>query len=342
MSAIAKTQVPIVPRFDGPAAWRGEAMRHSSDWIYPLTAAQQAEIIALGRRLEAGGATLAEARTLAEREPASLPRLRPLMREIREALRVGRGFALMRGFPTEGYSEQALRLAYAAAGSLLGQSMPQNRQGELIHDVRDTGADRHDPNVRLSITNAEQDFHTDAADIIGLVCLKKARSGGVSRIVSSVTVYHEVAAARPDLAPLLFEPWYFHLKGEQPPGELPYFRLPIAQVINGQLSSFFISWYIRHAELLEGVPPLTAAQRELLALYEQTANRPELYLDMHFEPGDVQWLKNSVILHKRTEYEDWPEAGRRRHLMRLWLAAPDFADGIVAIRMGHRVAGHVR
>lgn len=328
--------------FNNPAAWRGQEMSGSTEWIYCLTPDQQEEIIATGRRLEAGGVSLAEARKLAFSDARSFTRLRPLMSEVREALRTGRGFALMRGFPIEGYSEQALQLAYAAVGSLLGESMPQNRQGELIHDVRDTGADRHDPNVRLSITNAEQDFHTDAADIIGLVCLKPARAGGVSRIVSSVTVYNEIANARPDLAPLLFEPWYFHMKGEQALGELPYFILPIAQVINGQVSSFFISWYIRHAELLEGVPPLSPARRELLALYEQTANRPDLYLDMHFQPGDVQWLKNSVILHKRTEYQDWPEPERRRHLLRLWLAAPDFADGIVAIRQGHKAVGHAR
>lgn len=323
---------------DSPAAWSGPALAASTDWIYRLSAGQQAELVVLGVKLEAAGLGAAEVARGAPGIATALPLLQPMMADIREALRSGRGFALMRGFPLADMSSAAARLAYAALGAMLGRAMPQNRRGELIHDVRDTGADRRDPQVRLSITNAEQDFHTDAADIIGLLSLQKARSGGVSRIVSSVSVYNELAATRPDLAALLFEPWHFHMKGEQAEGELPYFRLPIAQRINGRLSSFFIGWYIRHAEQLPGVPPLSARQHEALSTYERIANSPDLYLDMHFEPGDLQWLKNSVILHKRTEYEDWPEPERKRHLLRLWLAAPDFDDGIVALRQGHRVS----
>lgn len=327
---------PAAARLFGNAAWRGAERRHGTDWIHVLSPAQQAEIAGLGEQLESDGADVMRARTFAQDDPDRAPRLRALMHEIRAQLQHGDGFALMRGFPTHALSQNGSRLAYAAIGSMLGLSMPQNRQGELVHDVRDTGADPGDPNVRLSTTRAEQDFHTDAADIIGLLCLHQSKSGGVSRIVSSVTVYNEIARARPDLAPLLFEPWTFHLKGEQAPGAQPWFQLPIARVLGESLSSFFIAWYIRDAEKLPGVPALTPARKELLALYERTANRPELYLDMVFEPGDVQWLKNSVILHKRTAYEDWPEPERRRHLLRLWLAAPDFADGITALRAGHQ------
>lgn len=320
------------------AAWRGQDLQRSSRWIHPLSAPQQAQIVEIGTRLESDGADVMRARKFAQHEPDAAPQVRELMRRIRGELHHGDGFALMRGFPTHALSENASRLAYAAMGSMLGLSMPQNRQGELVHDVRDTGADPTDPNVRLSTTSAEQDFHTDAADVIGLLCLKKSKAGGVSRIVSSVTVFNEVARLRPDLAPLLFEPWYFHLKGEQAPGTQPWFQLPVAHVIGDALSSFFIGWYIRDAEKLPGVPPLSQQRKEVLALYEETANRPDLYLDMEFEPGDVQWLKNAVILHKRTSYEDWPEPERRRHLLRLWIAAPDFADGIAAVRQGHAAA----
>ena len=68
--------------------------------------------------------------------------------------------------------------------------------------------------------------------------------------------------------------------------------------------------------------------------HRATANDPALYLDMEFRPGDIQLLKNSVILHKRTEYEDWDEPDRKRHLLRLWLAAPDFDDGDEQLRRG--------
>ncbi|WP_374348744.1 TauD/TfdA family dioxygenase [Chitinimonas sp.] len=329
---------PTSSPFASRSAWRAHDVADTGLWQWVLDSREQAAIIALGNWLAAQGTSDACVAPLVAAYPDALRELAPRMATIRQALQHGLGFTLMRGFPVQHLSASAARLAYLALGSLLGEAMPQNRQGELLHDVRDIGADRHDPNVRLSRTNAEQDFHTDAADIIGLLCLNKSRSGGESRIVSSVAVYQEIAASRPDLAPLLFEPWYFHLKGEQAPGALPYFRLPIARMVDGQLSTFFIGWYLRDAELLEGVPALSDAQRELLSLYEAVANRADLGLQMQFEPGDVQWLKNSVILHKRSEYQDWPEPERKRHLLRQWLAADDFTDGIVALRRGHEAA----
>lgn len=328
----------VAGSFGGPANWRGDVLRQSKEWIRELGAEERRELIGLGARLAARAnvADLARSRL----DLTALPALGALVAEVRSVLKSGRGFVLVRGFPLDEMSSDAARLTYVALGTALGVPKAQNRQGELVHDVRDTGADRHDLNVRLSVTNAEQDFHTDAADIIGLLCLQKARSGGLSRIVSSVAVYNAVASARPDLAPMLFEPWYFHMKGEQPAGAPPYFQMPIAHVIGDQLATFYIGWYIRHAEHLPGVPRLTPAQHELLALFERTANDPALYLDMEFERGDMQLLKNAVILHKRTEYEDWPEPGRKRHLWRLWLAARDFTDGIAATRDGHAASAH--
>ena len=54
----------------------------------------------------------------------------------------------------------------------------------------------------------------------------------------------------------------------------------------------------------------------------QLAGDPDLRLDMNFMPGDIQFLHNHTILHARSAYEDWPEAQRKRHLLRLWLSPP--------------------
>jgi hypothetical protein len=113
-----------------------------------------------------------------------------------------------------------------------------------------------------------------------------------------------------------------------------YFVRPICARRGGGLNTFFIPWYIRRAQELPDVPPLTDAQRAAIEIVEATANDRSLYLDMEFRPGDMQLLKNSVILHKRTAYEDWDEPQRKRHLLRLWLAAPDFDDGDAELRQG--------
>lgn len=243
------------------------------------------------------------------------------------ALATGHGLILLRGVPVAGHGRSTLATLFTMMGRALGRPMPQNLEGETITDIRDTGADPNDPDVRLYRTRAEQDFHTDGADVIGLLSLQTARSGGASRIVSSVRVHEEVRAQRPDLAALLLQPWFFRIPGAKARGLPEALPRPIVTMNGGKTESFYIGWYIRNAQGLAGVPSLTKEQQEALALYEATANDPALYLDMDFQPGDVQWLRNCFVLHKRTEYEDYPEPERKRHLLRLWLAIDRLADG---------------
>jgi hypothetical protein len=201
--------------------------------------------------------------------------------------------------------------------------------------VRDTGADPHDPSVRLYKTRERLGFHTDGADVIGLLCLRTARRGGTSRIASSATVVNEILRRRPDLVPLLFEPFHFDRNEEQAPGEPPSFALPLCHWDGDRLRTFYIGWYIRGAQRHASVPPLTDGQHELLDLIDAVAADPAVHLDMELAPGDVQLLKNAAILHARTEYEDWDEPARKRHLLRLWVTADQgFQDGDALVRGG--------
>ena len=246
---------------------------------------------------------------------------------VAAALADGPGLFLLRGVPTRGHDRDVLATLFTAMGRALGRPAPQNLDGELLTDIRDTGADPADPDVRLYRTRAEQDFHTDGADVIGLLALQAARQGGISRVVSSVRVYHELARQRPDLAELLHAPWFFHLPGGRARGLPEALPRPIVRRVGAKLETFYIGWYLRNAQGLAGVPPLSAAQHEALALYEALANDLRLFVDMDLVPGDVQWLRNCFVLHKRTGYEDWPEPERRRHLLRLWLQVDRLADG---------------
>jgi TfdA family taurine catabolism dioxygenase TauD len=249
----------------------------------------------------------------------------------------GHGLILVRGFPVEGHSRDAVANLYQMWGRAIGTPQLQNLEGELLTDIRDTGADPNDPNIRLYKTRAEQDFHTDGADVIGLICLNGAKSGGESRIVSSVRVFQTLRERRPDLARLLFEPWWFAIPGGPARGLPAAMPRSIATFDGRKLETFFIGWYIRNAQLFDSVPKLTDAQRELLEVYEGIANEPALYLDMHFRPGDVQWLRNAFVLHKRTAYEDFPEPERKRHLLRLWLSAPGIDDSMPRFSPGGAV-----
>lgn len=314
------------------AAWLGADQRARTDWIYVLSDAEKAELddaIAAYRR---EGGLLKE--VTAERYP--VPTLARAIDAWMRELDDGRGFLLVRGFPADNYTENEAAFAYWLIGLHLGCPVPQNRNGDILGHVRDDGADPKQAGIRLYRTRVSLDFHTDGADIIGLLCLKKAKAGGLSRIASSVSVFNEITRRRPDLVPMLFDGFYWDREADAGLGEPPYFKFPICRYENGRLGTLYIGWYIRNAQRFPNVPRLTSAQTELLDLIDSIANDPAFYLDMDFEPGDMQFLKNAVILHARTEYEDWPEPERKRHLLRLWLTNFAFKDGDSRIREGIR------
>jgi hypothetical protein len=313
----------------GPSAWTGAELASRTDWIHELTPAEVADIERVASSVRAAGTP----REQLGRADVAFDAFAPAIASIRETLAHGRGFVLLRGLPVDRMHPDDVVSAYWAIGLHLGTPVSQNFQGELLTHIRDTGADPTDPSTRLYKTRAEQDFHTDGADVIGLICLKGAKRGGESRIVSSVAVVNDLLRRSPALVPTLFEDFYWHYF--EPHMSAPvYFTRPICREQGGRLNTFFIPWYIRRAQELPDVPPMTALQVSVLEALEATANDPRLYLDMEFHPGDIQLLKNSVILHKRTEYEDWDEPERKRHLLRLWLAAPDFDDGDEQLRRG--------
>jgi hypothetical protein len=319
---------PIV----GRSAWLGAEQRKRSDWIYVLSEAERAELDCAIRTYRRVAPQLTEVTPSRFPLPVLAPAIEAWMRELDD----GRGFILVRGFPAEKYSEQDSAFAYWLIGLHMGHPVPQNRKGEILGHVRDDGADPKQPGIRLYRTRVKLDFHTDGADIIGLMCLKRAKAGGLSRIASSVSVFNEVMRRRPHLVPLLFQNFYWDREADAGPGEPPYFPFPICRYDNGRLGTLYIGWYIRDAQRFPEVPRLTAGQLELLNLIDSVANQEAFFLDMDFEPGDMQFLKNAVILHARTEYEDWEAPERKRHLLRLWLTNFSFKDGDARVRAGIR------
>jgi len=319
-----------MPAITTADAWLGSEIQSSTDWIYRLTPGDVDEL----------RAALGEARGRAadfyrwRREDFPLPRLGPRITGWMRELDRGRGFILIKGFPVAEHAKEECAAIYWGIGLHMGRAVSQNADGDLLGDIRDTGADPKAYGVRLYKTRAEQDFHTDGADVIGLFCLRPARSGGVSRIVSSVAIFNEVQRVHPELASTLFKSFPFDTQGQHKPGQKPWFDFPLCQFVDERLRTFFIPWYIRESQQHEEAPRLTREQEDVIAFIEKTANDPRFYLDMNFEPGDMQFLKNASVLHKRTEYEDWDEPDRKRHLLRLWIVEPNFTAGDAMLRSG--------
>jgi hypothetical protein len=302
----------------GAAAWYGPDLARQTDWILPLSAGDLVEIDAAVRPVAAGAADIAGI----TRSDFPLPRLGPKLARVLDELLHGRGFVLLRGLPVERWSMREAATAFFGIGSHLGNARSQNAKGHVLGHVRDMGLSSRDPNVRIYQTNERQTYHTDSCDVVGLLCLRAARRGGLSTLVSSTTIFNEMRRRRPDLLALLFQPIATDRRGEVPAGMKPYFEIPVFNWHQGFLTAIYQRQYIDSAQRLDGAPRLTPQQIEALDLFDSLANDPALHLHMEFRPGDMQFVHNHTLLHDRTGFEDWDEPERRRHLLRLWLACP--------------------
>jgi hypothetical protein len=217
----------------------------------------------------------------------------------------------------------------------------QNAEGHLLGHVKDLGRSSDDPHTRIYQTRERQTHHTDSCDVVALLCLHPAKSGGLSSLVSSTTIFNEMRRRRPDLLRVLLEPIETDRRGEVPDGSKPYFTIPVFNYHDGLVSTIYQRQYIESARRFPGVAPLTSLQIEALDLLDQLANDPKLNLMMEFEPGDIQLVHNHTILHDRTAFEDFPELERKRHLLRLWLAPTEARNlpEVYAERFGSITAG---
>ena len=315
-------------------------MAARDEWLMPLAPADFREIEQAVKSLMARDADIAAISAADFPLPSLAPKLKA---RVRDEVLNGRGFLLLRGLPVERWSVREAATAYFGLGAHIGSARSQNAKGHVLGHVQDLGLDAQDPNVRIYQTNARQTFHTDSCDIVALLCLKTARSGGLSALVSSSTIFNEMRRRRPDLLALLLEPVATDRRGEVPPGQKPFFEIPVFNWHAGHLSAIYQRQYIESAQRFADAPRLTPAHREALDLFDALADDPALNMTMEFKPGDVQFVYNHTILHDRTAFVDWPERERRRHLLRLWLAAldarelpPVFAQRYGSVTIGDR------
>ncbi len=305
---------------EGPSAWYGPQVAASDEWIYALTPGDISEVETALAPLVAREADIARL----TRDDFPLPTLGPKLEKVCRDVMTGRGFALVRGLPVENWSIRQAATAYFGIGTYFGNARSQNGKGHVLGHVRDLGRDAvNDPSARIYQTAERQTFHTDSCDIVALLCLKTAKSGGASALVSSMTIYNEMLKRRPDLVPLLFEPMYTDRRGEVPDGEKPWHEIPVFNWYEGELSALYARRYIESARRFPEVAELTEDQRAALDLFDELANDPAINMQMSFQPGDMQFVHNHTMLHDRTSFEDWPEPEKKRHLLRLWLAVPE-------------------
>lgn len=308
----------VLPKLmTGPAAWRGQEMeRRPEQWLIHLTEADVSDLERAARHYLASGKDVGQITAAA----FPLERFGEHLSALKEKLLHGIGFEVLRGLPIERYDQRLAATIFCGVGAHLGRARSQNAQGHVLGHVRDTGASSKDARTRIYQTAERQSFHTDSADIVGLLCLRDAREGGLSLLVSALTIYNRMRAQRPDLLALLFEPIATDRRGEIPPGAEPFMEIPVLNWHAGRLTVFYQRQYIESAQRFAEAPRLTPEHIAALGMFDAFAEDPEMHVRMRLQPGDMQFVYNHTQLHDRTAFVDWPDPSRRRHLLRLWLS----------------------
>ncbi|KAL2201676.1 Clavaminate synthase-like protein [Sarocladium strictum] len=314
----------------GPTLWEAKDYKNNPErWTRPFTDEEVQELGKAADDFIASGTPL----TGISKSNFPLPTLSKVLGELREDLINGKGFILFKRFPADLWGPHKNAVAYLGLGTYLGYFVSQNGLGHVLGHVKDVGDDASQiDKIRIYRTTARQFFHTDDSDIVGLLCVHRAKEGGESDIVSTHHLWNTLQKENPDVADLLTQPiWYFDRKGEVSEGEEQWTRQPIFYLEDGGQERLYIKWdpyFVKSLTRFSDkglVPALSEEQLHAAKVLEETAQR--LALHMVLEVGDIQFVSNAHLLHARTAYTDNLPPTPKRHLLRLWLATPESEGG---------------
>ena len=257
-------------------------------------------------------------------EDMELPHFEKLSLKIREILNRGLGFCILNKLPVENMSECEAIAIYWLLAQLVGRPVSQKwSDGRMIYSVMDLGRPSGN-GVRPDVTNEEQSFHTDNSynisppDHVGLLCLRPAAEGGLSRIVNMVTVLEVMNEQYPGFVPRLYQPYFFDRQREHSDTDKNTIFTPLLCDEEGRLRVRISRNLIYQGYKLEG-KKINATSEAALDAFFAVIDDPKMFIEFQFQKGQIQFLNNRLIGHKRTKFTDIPEMGMERKLCRIWL-----------------------
>jgi alpha-ketoglutarate-dependent taurine dioxygenase len=306
---------------DDPRSWTAATVGDISTWTHQLSPRFISTLTLIDKSRGQRSGPITVPRWSAEEKDLFGGQLAAVKRE----LEFGRGFVILDRLPVGRISDRKATGIYWLIGQLLGEPVVQNVEGTLLYDVRDTGRQLAQ-GARFSVTNYDSGFHTDnsfgdtVVDYVGLLCLKTAKSGGISQVVSGPTAQEVLRREYPQALETLCRPFHVDRRGGVREGEAPTVLRPAIEFERSATEPLFryLRYWIEDGHDKAGVP-LTPSQRDALDRLDEVLSRPALRAEFSLEPGQVYFINNRWILHNRTAFEDFTDPKRRRHLVRLWL-----------------------
>ncbi|KAI5466071.1 hypothetical protein BGZ63DRAFT_375231 [Mariannaea sp. PMI_226] len=296
---------------DIPMAWTGaQFANRETDYIYTLTELDLCEAkMALQHFKDLGLDG-----DLVSRDNFPLPTLGPRLDKIRRDVYNGKGFGVIRGLDPQKYSVEDLTVLHLGIQSYIANRHGrQDKKGNmLVHIIADNSSKLKAGHHRHSTSPIT--FHNEeAGDVISWLTRNTAASGGKCIISSAYTVYNVLAASRPDLIRILARSdWPFAMPHFQCRPVLFYHEGRI--IINfGRVPLIGNNVHPRSKNL----PAVTPRQIEALDAIEAVAKATQL--EISTRPGDMHFINNMSILHRRAGFINGEVPQERRHLVRMRL-----------------------
>ena len=313
----------------GPSVWKGRDIAQSDDWILTLSSQDLDELDGALATIVSTGKPLQDIKGA----DFPLPTLGGKLKSLAFELQSGRGFGVVRGVPIHRYDEEQLKILSWGLCSQFGTGIPQSRQGDWINHVIDVSdiTETAKPDLQHIIrrgqlrtyhAGGELDFHTDTTDIFALFCLRNAKEGGISRLVSAATLHNMILAEKPDYAKALYDGYHYMSQSVDNEGEAPRVsakKVPVFTRKGDTVEGYYISQVVQRA-IDQGGVIYDAVADDARHELQRAANAPGVAHEFLLEPGDLLVANNRAVLHARTDYEDHAELDRRRHMFRLWMA----------------------
>ncbi|MBN9087691.1 MAG: TauD/TfdA family dioxygenase [Reyranella sp.] len=304
----------------GCQAWtRADVREH--DYRVVLSEAARRELIDAAATLRRQPVPLLALRA----DSLDLPACRAAMAEVRSILTDGRRFALLDRLPIEQLTLDEAKALYWILSSMLARPVAQKLDGTIVYDVHDTGRQAlPGSGVRPDKTNIDLQFHNDNSynfmmpEFVGLLCVRPAKDGGMSRVMSFATVHNALRERHREVLPRLYEPFWFDRQREYHPGEPETFSAPLFIRDGDRMKARMSLHQIRGGYALKGGGmdnETTAAVEAIREVFADTS----LQFQFRLQAGEIQYVVNREIGHSRTEFHDFEEDERRRLLIRLWL-----------------------
>lgn len=316
MQSIASTH-PVT----APWVWSSAELAARSDWIVEFDPQARADLDAA--LVSVKRSALPVEQITAREFP--LPSLSDRLEGVRRMLGHGLGLCLLRGLPVDRYSQEDLGLLLWGIGTHLGRGVSQSYRGDVIGEVMDM---THTGDARRAYRSPRPlDLHVDLVDVVGLLCVRRARSGGASLVASSIAIHNAILAERPDLLAALYRGFYYRHSEASSTGEPPTsdHRVPVFGMAGDQLVCNFNSSPVSRSFREDPHIQNDAATLEAFDYFIRTAARDDILYRMMLEPGDIQLLNNRLTLHGRDEFEDYPGLDRKRLMLRVWLMMAGWA-----------------